>query len=278
VRARFEEGHCLKELKAAFEQDVPNVIEEVSPDEGATARSSHELYLASGQWAFRHIKLAMLASGKTDLQRILDLPCGYGRVLRILKAAFPSAELTACDIHKPAVDFCARTFDAKPVYSVTNPEGIPLEGPFDLIWVGSLLTHVDAPQWQGFLKLFEQLLPPGGLLVFTTHGEFAIEAQLHSKGSLGLTPDQKEAILRAYRSQGFGYCDYTLPPQGVRRNSLPLNYGISLASPSWVCAQLDGLKFDLLTYRAGVWGDRWGFLQPKIPGASHDVIGCIRTR
>jgi hypothetical protein len=125
--------------------------------------------------------------------------------------------------------------------------------------------------------LFERLLPPGGLLVFTTHGEFAVEAQLHSKRALGLTPELKDAVLRAYEAEGFGYVDYYPPPQGVRKDSLPLDYGISLASPAWVCAQLEGLKFDLVTYTAGAWGDRWGPPQPKIPGASHDVIGCIRT-
>lgn len=267
----------MKELRAAFEQDVLNVIEEIAPEELSLAPSP-EVYLASGQMSFRHVKLAMLASGRTELRRILDLPCGYGRVLRVLKAAFPAAQLTACDIHKPAVDFCARTFGAKPVHSDSNPEEIPLEGPFDLIWVSSLLTHVDAPQWQGFLKLFERLLEPGGLLVFTTCGEFVIEAQLHGKNSLGLNPEQKDAILSAYRSKGFGYCSYTLPERGRRRNSLPNDYGIALASPSWVCAQLERLQFDLLTYTAGVWGDRWGSSRPKIPNATQDVVSCIRTR
>jgi SAM-dependent methyltransferase len=264
----------LKELEAAFEQDVLGVIEEISPDERSVARSP-EAYLASGQWSLRRIRLAMLASGETELERILDLPCGYGRVLRMLKAAFPDAELTACDIHRPAVDFCARTFGAKPVYSVPNPEEIPLEGPFDLIWVGSLLTHVGAPQWQGFLKLFERLLPPGGLLVFTASGQFVLDERL---GSLGLAPEQQDAIASAYRSQGFGYSDYPSPREGPRGKSLPSNYGIALASPPWVCAQLEGLRFDLVTYTAGGWGDGWGFDRPIIPGAAQDVIGCIRTR
>src|SRR5437870_5495298 len=88
-------------------------------------------YLESG-------RAALTAAGKTDVRRILDLPCGHGRVLRVLKAAFPGAALTACDIDRDGVDFCASRFGAEPVYSVEDPGRIPVRGPFDLIWVGSL--------------------------------------------------------------------------------------------------------------------------------------------
>ena len=61
-----------------------------------------------------------------DVKRILDLPCGHGRVLRYLSAAFPEAEITACDIMREGVDFCASTFGAIPVYSQDDPQQIPL--------------------------------------------------------------------------------------------------------------------------------------------------------
>ena len=80
--------------------------------------------------------------------RILDFPCGHGRVLRYLRAEFPQAEITACDLLRDGVDFCAANFGAIPVYSDPDPSriGLPRDA-FDLIWVGSLFTHFDAARW-----------------------------------------------------------------------------------------------------------------------------------
>ena len=267
---------AVGELFEEFERDVPNVIDELSPDE-EWAHQVPEAYFASGQWAFRRIKLAMLAAGISTFENILDLPSGYGRVLRVLKAAFPDATLTACDIHAPAVDFCARVFGATPVYSTERPEEIPLEGPFDLLWCGSLLTHVDKPEWDSFLQCFQSVLRPGGLLVFTTTGPFVAEEQIHSSDSpYGITAEQRDSIVKSYRETGFGYCDYEYGDH-LRDISLPPNYGIALASPKWVCTKLEPRKFDLLTYSAGGWGSRWGEFRPSLATAAQDVIGCIRT-
>jgi SAM-dependent methyltransferase len=268
---------ALLELFDKFEQDVPNVIDEVSPDE-EWAREVPEAYFASGQWAFRRIKLAMLAAGISTFENIIDLPSGYGRVLRVLKAAFPDAALSACDIHRPAVDFCAQVFGATPVYSTERPEDIPLEeGSFDLLWCGSLLTHVDAPAWDSFLECFESVLRPGGLLVFTACGRFVAEEHLQSSDSpYGIGQEQRDSIIESYRRTGFGYRDYEYSDD-LREISLPQHYGIALASPSFVCAQLERRRFDMLTYTAGGWGSRWGGFRPSLATAAQDVIGCIRT-
>ena len=96
------------------------------------------------------------------------MPCGHGRVLRTLRAAYPQAEIVACDIDTDGVDFCAKTFDAIPVYSKENPEEIDLRRKFDLIWVGSLFTHIRDERWPEFLSFFSRVLAPGCVLIFTT--------------------------------------------------------------------------------------------------------------
>jgi SAM-dependent methyltransferase len=128
------------------------------------------VYLESGRSALAAVRAALAAAGKADVRRILDLPCGHGRILRVLKAAFPDADLVACDLDRAGVDFCARQFGAEPVYSTPDPARIPLDGPFDLIWCGSLLTHLDAPKWPGFLRALRDVLAPDGVCGFTTHG------------------------------------------------------------------------------------------------------------
>lgn len=183
-------------------------------------------YLESSRTALGAVRAALAAAGKTDVRRILDLPCGHGRILRVFKAAFPDADLTACDIDRDGVDFCASQFGAEPVYSVEDPARIPIRGTFDLIWCGSLLTHVDAPRWPGFLHLFRSLLAPDGVCVFTTHGVGAVEYIEHGRSTYGVPAPRK--LLRHYERYGFGYQPYQ---PGSR-------YGISMSSVGWVVGQI----------------------------------------
>ena len=132
-------------------------------------------YLETGEWIMGRIRHVLSGAGKENVTRILDLPCGYGRVARWLRAEFPVARLVACDIDREAVDFCAETFDAKPVYSAERPQEIELPGRFDLIWCGSLVTHLDERGWIDFMRFFESVLRPAGVLVFTTQGRFVAD-------------------------------------------------------------------------------------------------------
>jgi SAM-dependent methyltransferase len=196
-----------------------------------------EHYLQAGRSAVRFIELAkQTADVRRPLRRILDLPCGYGRVMGSLQEAFPDAELTACDLSREGVDFCAEQFGATPVYSTEDPGEIQLEGRFDLIWCGSLLTHLGASRWQGFLDLFERALARRGLLVFTTCGH-AVAAKLRAREDLGISPDQADGMLAEFDQNGFAYRDY--PSTMLDEMSWPSgSYGLTLSSPAWVCARL----------------------------------------
>jgi SAM-dependent methyltransferase len=203
----------------------------IAPEDGMFLRDhppEHALahYLECGRTALRCIQAALAAAGKTDVRRVLDLPCGHGRILRVLRAAFPKATLTACDIDRGGVDFCARQFGAEPVYSVEDPRQIPIRGPFDLIWCGSLLTHLDATRWPGFLSLFRSLLSPDGICIATTHGIGADEYIRSGMSTYGL--DAPKKLLRRYEKSGFAFQAYQ---RGGR-------YGVSMSSAAWVCGQL----------------------------------------
>lgn len=210
---------------------VPGMDLTIDPNDGMFVRHvPHDVgfahYLESGRTALRCIRAALAAAGKTEVRRILDLPCGHGRILRVLKAAFPDAALTACDIDRPGVDFCAAAFGAEPVYSVEDPAKIPVRGPFDLIWVGSLLTHLDAPLWPAFLVRFRSLLAPDGVCVFTSHGLGAVELIRNGHTTYGLSDPAK--LVKLHDRRGFGYLPYQ---RGGR-------YGISLSAVPWVVEQI----------------------------------------
>lgn len=187
---------------------------------------NEEHYFNVGESALRCIQRGLSIAGvrREEVRRILDLPCGHGRVLRFIKAAFPVAHLTACDLNRDGVEFCARTFGAEPVQSHVNPEAVPLTGDYDLIWCGSLLTHLPAATAAAFLRLFHRLLAPRGLLVLTLHGRHYVELLSTGKRTCDLAPEQIAALLADYRHAGFGYVDYQ-PSAG---------YGFSLTDAAQV--------------------------------------------
>ena len=186
------------------------VSRDVSPNDEMCVAGRESHYFQAGQSALDCINCSLQAAQlpAENIHRILDLPCGHGRVMRHLKAAFPDAEITACDLLRDGVDYCAATFDAIPICSDENPEKIKLESyAFDLIWVGSLLTHLDAHRWTQFLELFRRTLRPGGTLVFSAHGRKAYD--LTRRGVTPIHPYwQQTSTLFAYERTGFGYCNY----------------------------------------------------------------------
>ena len=234
-----------REVEEKLGPKITDLVVEVSPNDEMFP-GSLALYLASGVSAVEGVRRAQAAVGKETCESILDFACGHGRVLRALKAEFPRANLAACDIDADGVGFCAQTLGAKPVPSHTDPGQIELSGEFDLIWCGSLLTHLDAGLWSPYLRLFESVLAPAGLLVFTVLGPSA-EAKLRA-GTLYGAPQQEHevrAILDGYEGTGFGYSDY----EGQSR------YGLSLCTPEWVrrtIAAHDRLR--LLHHEEGTWG------------------------
>lgn len=106
-----------------------------------------------------------------ELSAIADFACHYGRLLRALRIAAPDAELYACDIDTEALAFCKREFRAQPFYSAWTPAS-PVNPPeVDLLVCISLLTHTRKSFFLDMLKLWERMVKPGGLLLFTFLGE-----------------------------------------------------------------------------------------------------------
>ena len=228
-----------------FWQSAPRDVSQVtSPQDGMYAKTP-DVYFPTGALALRQVRLAMFQARKETCESLLDFACGYGRALRHFRAAFPDARLTACDITRDAVDFCAQEFDAVPVYSAEDPAEIDLPGPFDMIWVGSLFTHVPQDRWIAFLDLLESVLTEKGLLMFTVQGRNVRRQLLAGQLAWDLGEEDIAQIVRGYDETGYGYADW----------SGASGYGTSLNRPSWVCAQIEdrpGLR--LVGYREVGWG------------------------
>jgi SAM-dependent methyltransferase len=203
-------------------------------------------YLATGQSALKAVRLAMVAARAPEPTSILDLPCGHGRVLRWLAAAYPNARLTAGDLLADGVDFCAEAFGAQPVHSVPDPDPELFDEHFDLIWVGSLFTHLDVASWDRFFALFDAILAPGGVLVFTTHGELVAE-RMRRGHHYGYPPRAIERTLRTFAHTGFAFLEES-PTQ--------IDYGITIARPAWVVDRVTRtLDLRLALYTEALWAN-----------------------
>ncbi len=223
-------------LPAGF--PLPGLITELAPgDTMFDGRDWH--YLRVGVSALDAIEAAL--SGAAAPRRILDLPCGFGRVTRMLRARYPAAEITVCDLDRPAVDFAAATFDARGVYSTPDFRDLRIDGPFDLIWVGSLLTHLPEHQTRQFLDFAARHMAPDARLVVTSHGDY-VAARLRAS-TYGLSEAAARGLIAQYLACGYGYRGYGGDPA----------YGISLAARAWYETLLAGSPLRLQSFRPRGW-------------------------
>ena len=236
--------------------EPPGVIEEISPDDFLFRRGAAEGYFRSAAVALGHVRGALLAAAREQVDSVLDFACGYGRVLRMLKAEFPRARLAAADVNRDAVDFCAGTFGARAVYSRADASDVELGDRFDLIWSGSFFTHIDADAWRDFLVLLSSSLAPGGVMVFTVAGRHVVEL-MRAGERAQLTEQAAQELISDYERDGFGFAAHP----GRER------YGFARVTPSWVCTQLEQLgNVRLLSYHEsrGAEGER------------QDFVSCVR--
>lgn len=180
-------------------------------------------YFSVGRSALRLADLAARTSWLPRIGSILDLPCGHGRVARHLRAGFPDAELYFCDIESGGADFCAETFGGHAIHSQPELAEVALPA-VDLIWVGSLFTHVDIDRTRRWLRHLCDHLNQDGILVATFHGDWSV--RMHESHYPMCDPETWQVILDGYHTTGYGYAPYANNRWG--------NYGVSLARPETI--------------------------------------------
>ena len=179
------------------------------------------------------------------LQSILDLPCGHGRVARILRSRFPDADLTVCDIDRDGVDFCVNRLGARGVYSTTDFDKLDLGDLFDLIWVGSLITHLSAPNTVKFIRCMERFLAQDGLLIISSHGKYVADYVAAA--------DPSNPIVNQYDVIGYG-SDADADARG---------YGGSIISRHWLEGFFAGEPYGIITYLEREWDNHHDVLFVK---------------
>jgi len=111
--------------------ESPNLNRLVSSNDEMVYPGQEDSYFEIGQQALDLIELAQSRCSRESLPRILDLPCGHGRVMRWLRAEFPESEIVACDLNRNGVDFCGDPFQAQGIYSERDLNQVHFKAGFD---------------------------------------------------------------------------------------------------------------------------------------------------
>ena len=166
-------------------------------------------YLNVGLSAMRCIETALISQNKTNsVNAIMDFPCGYGRILRFLRARFPKADITISELETAAVDFCKLEFSTDSLEANTDLSKLPTNKQYDLIWCGSLVTHLDQHNATELLRYFYSILAPDGLCIFSSHGSVVAQWIEEKRFSYGLTESAQQKLLAMFNDKGYGYADY----------------------------------------------------------------------
>ena len=230
------------------------------------APENPEQYFQLGRRALELIHFSAELCDKPHYPDILDLPCGHGRVLRWLRAHYHYAKITACDLDRDGVDFCANQFGAKPVYSRPDLRQLPFAAQFDLIWVGSLVTHLRRDRWLATLDNLVKWTRDCGVIIFTTQGRTV--SSLLARGQRNIAENiDKPALLEGFARTGFAYQRYF-------ESNAEEDYGLALTSPEWLMRTLQRYPDIILrAYLEEAWGMQDVVILYKKAGHFEPLLG-----
>jgi SAM-dependent methyltransferase len=109
---------------------------------------------------------------------LLEFASGYGMVSRHLVNTLPNAALVASDLHPQAVEFIQHTLGIRAQRSTSIPAQLRLGQQFDVVFVLSLFSHLPESTWSDWLCVLYEHVAPGGLFVFTTHGDASRQKEM----------------------------------------------------------------------------------------------------
>jgi SAM-dependent methyltransferase len=190
VRSRARMWTLRRDLRRRY---GPNLVETVHPDDEmfqfmvdnwkwrhhvepmeGPADALHT-YLVSGDVMVGPLRRALEDQGRAlaGVGSFLEFASGYGRFTRFLVTQVPPPRVTVSDISHGAVDFARATFGVDGFYSTALPTDLHHDGRYEVIFVASLFSHLNHDVWVPWLRRLYEMLTPGGLLVFSTHGVHA---------------------------------------------------------------------------------------------------------
>ena len=128
-----------------------------------------------------------------NVDRVLDIGCGTGRLLLGWHADRPDRRLVGVDINRELIDWAAANLGSVGEWRVSNVvPPLPFDSAsFDVIQLASVFTHLPLDVQRQWLAEIHRLLAPRGAAVISLHGE------IYARVLLG--PEQQQQ----YASSGY---------------------------------------------------------------------------
>ena len=249
---------------------VNNILDEKDKEFAKEGDWRLEHYFKVGANALNIIISALLNNKLEPPRTILDFPSGSGRVTRHLKSFFPAANIVVCDLYEDHINFCVDNLGVEGKLSDEFFENIQFDQQFDLIFCGSLLTHLPLNSIRQALALISRSLSDRGIAVVTFHGRHSVYIQ---DNKWKYVEDELFDIAKSgYEEKGFGYVDYE---HDFRSNLFDKQetYGVSLSLPSWVLSELEtNDEIRILGYYERFWDQHQDVVIFGKPGVNIDGV------
>jgi SAM-dependent methyltransferase len=168
------------------------------------------------------------------LERVLDLGCSSGRVVRVLAAAYSELEWHGCDPIPDAIEWASAHLPGIEFKVSAERPPLPYEDEsFDAVFAISIWSHFAeqaALDWFGEMR---RIIRPGGRLIATTHGEHTIA---HTAREGLRSAEQLADVRRALARDGFWYqAEFgEAGDHGVRNP----DWGTAFLSAEWLASRL----------------------------------------
>lgn len=132
---------------------------------------SYHSYLSTGLNGFNLIqRILRSANDHVEVKgNILDFASGYGRVTRFLAGYYNPQQIYTSDIKPAAVDYQVKHMGVHGFYSDYDPFMLKVNEKFEVIFVGSLFSHLNRELYKNWLVQLMAMAEPEGLLIFSVH-------------------------------------------------------------------------------------------------------------
>ena len=160
----------------------------IHPNDSMTRRifpgrsEAYRRYATHSKLQFEIITELLQGAGRpwTDLSSVIDFGCGYGRFTRWLPTVLPPAYITACDIQKEAVLWCAKEFSVRPLLADRNVLGTEFET-YDLLIALSVVTHLSPKRIENLFQALSRIIRSNGMVIFSSHGISSASSANHMR-------------------------------------------------------------------------------------------------
>lgn len=219
----------------------------------ATDPKSVTIYQGGAENFVKILDRSIVAAGRnwSDIERCLEIGCGYGRIIRVLKDRLPADRIYVCDVIEEGARFTAEEFGANAIPLIENA-GSRYDGSFDLIYLLSVYTHMRRERIQDHVERVARAMKTNGVLVFSIQGE--VSASNCEQYELYWL--DKERLNRSLAADGYYYARYPyynedygvtwFRPDAV--HELMRTAAPALQPVSYESASLDGHQ-DIYVYR-----------------------------